>query len=87
MIKKISRSSWDACLDTKMCDKYTNAELTLTLKIAMKQINPSSGNQHGLYPDYGRAGETERKINQWKPSQWASWKSSFATSAQNFWSG
>ena len=87
MIKKISRSSWDACLDTRMCDKYNNAELTLTLKIAMKQINPNYGALNGLYPNYGRTGETEKKINQWKPSQWASWKYSFATSAQNFLNG
>jgi len=84
MKKTISTTSWDATLDTRKCDKYNNAELTLTMKLAFKRIKPSNRNAVGCYDDSDNIGKL---INRWTPSQWAAWKASFATSVEEYWSG
>ncbi|WP_444944465.1 hypothetical protein ACJJIK_05840 [Microbulbifer sp. ZKSA006] len=81
----ISEPSWDAVLDTCMCDKYNNAELTLTLKLAFKQVNPDSGAQSGTYHDYGISSKPARRIVRWTDAAWLSWKTSFVQSAERFW--
>ncbi len=87
MKKSISFSKFNAELNTDVCDPYNNAELTLTLRIGFRQINPTSGAASGSYHDYGDASEPTRKIIKWTSSSWQSWKSNFVRSAQRYWQG
>lgn len=83
----IKKAYWDATLDTGMCNKLNNAELTITLRLAFKQINPPSGALSGLYNDYGSARGGAKKIDKWTSSDWSSWKLNFVNSAQKYWNG
>ncbi|HUF69722.1 MAG TPA: hypothetical protein VMM79_13850 [Longimicrobiales bacterium] len=87
MKKKLSFSKFDAELNTDACDPYNNAELTLTLSMGFRQINPPAGAAEGTYNDYGRADKPARKTVKWSDAAWRSWKMSFMTSAQRFWHG
>lgn len=87
MKKKISFSKFDAELNTDTCDPYNNAELTLTLRMGFRQINPPGGAATGTYHDYGIATKPTRKIVKWSPASWSSWKANFVSSAEAFWTG
>lgn len=87
MKKTIYKPLWDATIDSGMCDKYNNAELTLTLKLAFKQVNPAAGALSGVYHDYGDSRATARKIARWSPADSIAWKMSFIRSAEQFWKG
>lgn len=87
MKKRISTAAWDALLDTDVCDAYNNADLTITLKMGFKQINPPGGAATGTYHDYGDPSSPARKIVRWTPAEWAKWKSNFLASAQEYWHG
>ena len=87
MKKVINKSAWDAMLDTSACDRYNNAELTLTIKLGFKQINPPAGALSGTYNDYGDPNGTPRKIDRWSKSSWETWKLNFVQSAQQYWDG
>ena len=83
----IKKPYWDATLDTGMCDRLNNAELTITLRLAFKQINPAANAATGFYNDYGDARAPSRKIDKWNKADWSSWKLNFVTSAQKYWNG
>lgn len=87
MKKTLTFSKFDAELNTDCCDPYNNAELTLTLRMGFRQINPAAGAASGTYHDYGRATAPTRKIVKWTPSAWSHWKTNFISSAQSFWTG
>lgn len=87
MKKKLSFSKFDAELNTDVCDPYNNAELTLTLKMGFRQINPAGGADQGTHHDYGDATEPTRRIVKWTDGAWKSWKSAFVSSAERFWHG
>lgn len=87
MKKSMSFARFDAELNTDVCDAYNNAELTLTLRIGFRQINPSGGAAQGTHHDYGDSNEPTRKIVKWSDSAWRSWKANFVSSAQRFWHG
>jgi len=87
MKKRIITPSWDALLDTDVCDPYNNADLTITLKMGFKQVNPPPGSATGNYNDYGDPSSPTRKISRWTPAEWARWKTHFLTSAQKYWHG
>lgn len=87
MKKKISTPAWDALLDTNVCDQYNNADLTITLKMGFKQINPPGGAATGMYNDYGSATSPARKIVKWTTAEWTGWKNHFVKSAQKYWHG
>jgi hypothetical protein len=38
MKKTITTARWDAELNTDVCDAYNNADLTLTLKLGIRQM-------------------------------------------------
>jgi len=78
---------WDAELDTDVCDSYNNANLTITLKLGFRQINPEGGKAEGLYHDYGDVKEPTRKIVRWAAGTWAQWKQNLCASAQQYWNG
>ena len=85
MKKALKKSSWDALLDTSACDKYNNAELTITIKLGFRQINPAGGALTGTYHDYGDPRATARKIDKWSKTAWEVWKLNFIQSAQQYW--
>ena len=87
MKKKLTFSKFDAELNTDCCDPYNNAELTLTLRMGFRQINPAGGAASGTYHDYGDATAPTRKIVKWSAAAWSTWKSNFVSSAQAFWAG
>ena len=84
MRKKLTFQRFDAELNTDCCDPYNNAELTLTLRMGFRQINPAGGANAGTYPDARRL---SRKIIRWTPAAWSSWIKKFVSSAQSFWTG
>ncbi|NOQ12920.1 MAG: hypothetical protein GQ583_00360 [Methyloprofundus sp.] len=79
--------TFDAELNETICDAYNNADLTLTLKLGFRQINPAGGAASGTYHDYGDATETARNIVKWTPGSWSRWKTNFVSSAQRYWHG
>lgn len=87
MKSKMAFKRFDAELDTDVCDPYNNAELTLTLRMGFRQINPSGGAAEGTYHDYGDATAPTRKIIKWTDASWKAWKTNFVQSAQAFWNG
>jgi hypothetical protein len=87
MKSKLSFKRFDAELNTDVCDPYNNAELTLTLKMGFRQINPTGGADEGTYHDYGDASKPARKIIKWTDASWKSWKANFVQSAESFWHG
>lgn len=87
MKKTIKKAAWDATLNTDVCDAYNNADLTITLNLGFKQINPASGKTTGTYHDYGDATEAKRKVIRWTSSAWDGWKRNFIQSAEKFWDG
>jgi len=87
MKKKLAFPKFDAQLNTDCCDPLNNAELTITLRMGFRQINPPDGAAAGTYHDYGRATAPTRKIVKWTPDAWSRWKRNFVSSAQAFWTG
>ena len=71
MKKTLTFSKFDAELNTDCCDPYNNAELTLTLRMGFRQINPASGAASGTYHDYGDVTAPTRKIVKWSPAAWS----------------
>jgi hypothetical protein len=80
-------ATFDAALNTIVCDRYNNADLTLTLKLGFKQVNPTGGAARGTYHDYGRATAPARNIIRWTVGSWEKWKTDFVRSAQRYWRG
>lgn len=87
MKKKMTFAKFDAELNTDCCDPYNNAELTLTLRMGFRQINPAGGAASGTHHDFGDATAPTRRIVKWSAAAWASWKMNFVSSAQAFWTG
>lgn len=87
--KKVEQSfaAFDAALDETVCDAYNNANLTLTLKLGFRRINPAAGAARGTYHNYGDATEQTRDIVRWTNNSWAIWKNHFLQSAQKYWHG
>ncbi len=83
----MSLPAYDIELDTDCCDPYNNAELTITLKLGFRKIDPSGGANEGTYHDYGDATDPTRKIIKWTDAAWSSWKGDFIRSAQAYWHG
>jgi hypothetical protein len=74
MTRTIKTASWDAALNTKVCDKNNNAELTITVRLGFRQVNPTNGATTGFYNDYGETTTSPtvkaRKIVKWSPQDW-----------------
>lgn len=87
MKQTMSFRKFKAELNTDSCDPYTNAELTLTLRLGFRQVNPAGGAPDGTYHDYGDAAEPTRRIVQWSSGAWNLWKKNFVDTATRFWDG
>src|SRR5262245_41984638 len=75
----------DYLLDTDKCDPYTNAELTITLRLGFRQVNPTGGASSGTYNDYGNPAKKARKIVPWTATSWSIWIRAFVRSTSSFW--
>ena len=51
MKQSVSTSRGDYILDTDKCDPYTNAELTIHLKLGFRAANPEGGALRGTHND------------------------------------
>ena len=87
MKKTISTAEWNAELDPDICDAYTNADVTIVLKLGFRQINPAAGAAGGTYHDYGDETAPNRKIVKWTKGSWTSWTEDLVKSAQEYWNG
>lgn len=85
MRRTLHVSTFDATIDTGMCNAHTNATLTLTLRLGFRRIDPAGGAAEGTYPEAGPAPNALRKIIKWGDAEWAAWKATFVSSAQTFW--
>lgn len=83
----IQFSKYDAELDTDVCDANNNMNLTLTLRLGFRQINPAGGAAEGTYHDYGDPADPTRRIVKWTDGTWTAWKQNFTRTAQRFWNG
>lgn len=82
---KLSRcfKNFDATLDTDICTEKRNAELTITLRLALEQVNPWLFNR-GRSKD---SNDVRRKIVRWTDKQWKTWKYNLALAAEFHWGG
>lgn len=87
MKKNFRGAKWDAELNTDVCDAYNNADVTITLKLGFRQINPSGGAAEGTYHDYGKASKPARKIIKWTPASWRTWTNRLCKEAERYWNG
>lgn len=87
MREKTRFPRFDAELNTDCCDAHNNAELTLTMRIGFRRIDPAGGAAEGTFHDAGGAGTPARRIIRWTPDAWNRWKQNFVRSAQAFWHG
>jgi hypothetical protein len=87
MKSSVSTAQWDAELDSDVCDPYNNANLTLTLKLGFRQVNPAGGAASGTYNDYDDATAPARRIIKWTPGTWSKWVRDMTDSAKRFWHG
>jgi hypothetical protein len=78
--KKVT-AKWDAEFDCGPCDRYNNAELTLTLRLHIEKVDPSGFT--GTYPDHNG---TPRRIARWG-ALWTSWTQTFKRDCETFWGG
>lgn len=84
----MASSLWDAELDTDVCNPSTNANLTLTMRLAFHAVNPENGADEGVYQVFEEGEEAEeRKIRRWTPSAWQRWTHNLVRSAERFWTG
>jgi len=82
--KTIQFPNFDAELNTDICGPTANAELTLTLRLGLRKVDPFTGGAAGIYLD----GDLEaREIIRWTPGVWEKWKSDFSSIVQPFWDG
>lgn len=82
MRKTLHSAHCTAELNTDVCTPYDNAELTLTISIAMRPISPVGA--EGKLVD---SEEHPRRIQRWKTSEWTRWLHEFKTSGERHWSG
>lgn len=87
MRTSICTETWDAELDTGPCSPTTNANLTLTLRLAFHASNPDDGAEQGIHYMIRRGVKPEWKILRWNPSAWHRWTHQLVRSAEHFWNG
>lgn len=83
LVETKTTSKWDAELNRKVCDRYNNCDLTLTLKLFLNKIDPAGGAASGTYPDHDG---TNRKIIRWG-GYWSSWITRFRRDCEKAWHG
>ena len=92
MIGSISNPNrWDSELNSLPCDRYNNAELTIFLRVFLRQVNPAGGAAEGTAREWGTdpAGTGSghgpaRNIVRWTPNLWAQWTQRYQREVQSF---
>jgi hypothetical protein len=74
--------TFDADLDPDVRNVWTNADLTLYLRIHFQKIDPTAGSN--TYRDYDG---TAVPIRAWLPQEWSRWKGRFLSDCQRRWDG
>lgn len=74
-------------LDTDVCSRHSNANLTLLLTLGFVQRNPTGGAKTGLVHDFDDPQAAARKTIAWTDRAWHSWTSQLMLSAQQYWDG
>ena len=87
MKKTLHFPQFDATLNTDWANARNNAELTLTLRLGFRRINPAGGKDTGTHHDYGDPAEKARKTIKWTDKSWRAWRINFTRSAERFWHG
>ena len=75
--------AFDADINMEVCNRKTNADLTIYLRIHFNPKNPSSGYR----TFYFNKGTQLVQIQKWNPSEWVGWKSKFIRICQKKWNG
>lgn len=83
LIEKKAMSKWDAELNRKVCNRYNNCDLTITLKLFLDKVDPAGGAASQMFPD---AGGTNRKIVRWG-AKWSTWTTKFRRDCEKAWHG
>ena len=65
---------FDAIINTDVCDRYNNAEITVVAKLFLQQGNPDGGAKNGTAND---ANGNAKNIIRWTSSSWRAWTSRF----------
>ncbi len=74
--------TFDADINSDVCNATTNADLTLFLRINFVMINPTAASR--TYSDWDG---TAVPIRAWRPAEWMQWKQRFLRDCRNKWNG
>jgi hypothetical protein len=73
---------WEADLDESVRNAHSNADLTITIRLYLKKIDPQ-----GRTSRYADADDEARLIQTWKPGEFETFKRNLLSGAQRFWDG
>lgn len=72
----------DYFLNSDGCNRYTNAEVTITLRLGFRQVNPTASKQ--TQQDFSEPPQNVRIIP-WTEAYWLRWIKDFVHGAEHFW--
>lgn len=87
MKQRVYTTRWMAELDTDVCGRHSNANLTLMMTLAFVQRNPAGGAKNGHVNDYDDPSEAARKTVAWTDRAWERWTKQLMITAQQYWDG
>jgi hypothetical protein len=76
------QGTFDADINTEVCSKTTNANLTIYIRICFQQVNPTA-----TLKTYNDSDNNSVAIRQWKAKEWTNWKGKFLNICRNKWNG
>lgn len=68
-------------LNTDMCDRYNNAEITVVSRVFLRQGNPPNGAASGNAND---SDGVSNRVLRWTPARWAHWRRRFVAQTMAF---
>lgn len=74
--------TFDADINTDVCNRTTNADLTLFIRIHFQKINPTASSN-----TYNDSDGTAVPIRAWRDGEWINWKRQFLNGCQRKWHG
>lgn len=74
-------TKFKAVLDTDVCDRYNNAEITVVSKLYLKKGDPTGGANSGMQND---SNGNAQPIRKWSDTAWDRWKKSFVRVCTNY---
>ena len=78
---------WNSDLNEDVRNTFTNADLTIYIKVNFQKIDPADA--VGTYGDTDDtpSNPSKKKIQKWRPGEFERFTSTLLRSAQNFWNG